>query len=47
MFTFKYLLKLYEEYCRKDMQSRLLKSTEDLYVLNDNKNIVFLKKKFI
>ena len=44
MFICNYLLKLYKEYCRSDKKSRLLKSTEDMYILDYYGNIICLKK---
>ena len=43
MFICNYLLKLYKEYCRSDKKSRLLKSTEDMYILDYYGNIICLK----
>ena len=42
MFTYYYIYDLYKEYCRLDRKSRLLKSTEDIYILDYYGNIVLL-----
>ena len=42
MFLHKYFAELFKEYCRFVKKCRLLKSTEDMYILDYYWNIVFI-----